>query len=194
MRKHFFALALIGATALILTTSCGGGSSNGKGGEAAATDKPKPADNHYTEKDLVQKDLTADGINATVLAPKDAYVIWSKDKSEATVYGGKFFKFSINVSDTEQTAEGLYEILKPLVSNTQVNPDFVKFVEDKETGWLKENKGGKLSFVILVPRKAGNYKISDGMAFDDSPDQNTDYTAEDIKAEYAAGRSFKAKS
>jgi hypothetical protein len=192
MKKHFFALTLIGATALILTAGCGGGPSTEKGAEAAA-DKPQPADKHYTAMDLVQKDLTADGINATVLAPKDAYVIWSKDKSEAYIYGGKFFKITVNVADTVQTAENTYEVLKPIVMNTAVNPDFVKFVEDKETGWLKESKGGKLSFVILFPRKAGSYMVSDGMAYDYSPDHSSDYTADDIYTEYAAGRSFKGK-
>jgi len=194
MKRHFFALTLIGAVAFILTTSCGGGSSSTeKGGETASADKPHPADKHYTEKDLVQKDLTADGINATVLAPKDAYVIWSKDKSDAYVYGGKFFKITVNVSDTVQSAEDAYAMLKPIVMNTSVNPDFVKFVDDRETGWLKESKGGKLGFLILFPRKAGSYKVSDGMAFDDSPDQSSEYTADDIKTEYAAARSFKAK-
>ncbi|MCW3125717.1 MAG: hypothetical protein JWO03_1375 [Bacteroidetes bacterium] len=194
MRKQFLTLTLIGAVAMILTTSCGGGSKSGAEGSAPATsDKPKPADNHYTEKDLVQKDLTADGINASILAPKDASVIWASDKREAYVYGGKFFKVTVYVADTVTSADENYELVKTMATNKELNPGFVKLADEKGTGFLKESKDNKFDFVLYVPRKSGSYHLSDGIPYDSSPDQSTEYTPADIKTEYAAARSFTAK-
>ena len=186
MKKQFLTLTLIGALALILTTSCGGGSSTPA--------KPEPADIHYTAKDLVLKDLSADGIPATILAPKNATVIWTDDKREAYVYGGKFFKVTIYVRDTTTSAEEANEEYRAIVTNKEVNPDFVKFVEESGTGYLREDKGNQLSFLIFVNRKAGgHYNLHDGITYDFSPDHSTDYTPDDIKVEYAAAKSFTFK-
>lgn len=187
MKKLFLVFA---APAVLFLSSCGGGSSSenkteGAGSEQAATDK------HFKAEDLVDLDMSASGMNVIAKAPKDSKIIAYETDHSQNVYGGKFFKMSYKFIDGG--VEDNMELFKSMATDKDLNPSFDKLEDETANGFLKANKDGKLSFIYLVDVDGKTLVISDGMPYDVSPDQSTDYTPDDIRAEYAAAKACTAK-
>lgn len=183
---------VLAAPAILFLSSCGSGSSteNKTDGEAANS-SPAPSEAHFKETDLVDLDLSSAGINAVAKAPKDSKIIKYETDGSQNVYGGKYFKMSYKFIDGT-VAENL-EMFKAMATDKELNPGFDKLEDETENGYLKKTTDGKLSFVHMIDLDGKTLVITDGIPYDISPDQSTEYTADDIRTEYAAAKACKAK-
>jgi hypothetical protein len=170
----------------IILSSCGGGAAK-EGAEAES----KVTETHYTAADLVDFDLSTSGIPLVTKAPKDARVIKSTNNKDITVYGGKFFK--VTFSEMDGTAEENISSMKSIVSDKELNPSFEKFEAEDKNGFLKINKEGKLAFSCFYDANGKTILAQEGMQYDLSPDQFSDYSAEDVKLMFEAAKATKAK-
>lgn len=185
-------LFLMAAFAALFFTACGGSDKKAEEGEAAATEAAAPADKHYTAAELVDLDLSAQGVNAVVKAPAGAEVKKSSDGREVYVQAGKFFKMT--VKNNEGSSADFLGMVKPMASDKELNPSFDKFEEESATGYLKKNTDGKMSFMHMIDKADGNsLVISEGVPFDVNSDGNTEYSADDVKVMYEAAKAAKAK-
>lgn len=184
---------MMALVAALIVTSCGGGEKKGAEGEAAGAEAAAaPADKHYTAAELVDLDLSAQGVNAVVKAPAGAEIKKSSDGREVYVQAGKFFKMT--VKNNEGASADFLGMVKPMASDKELNPSFDKFEDETETGYLKKNTDGKMSFLHMIDKADGNsLVISDGVAYDYNSDGNTEYSADDIKVMYEAAKASKAK-
>jgi hypothetical protein len=186
-------IILTGCVALtLMLTSCGGS------GEKAATEitatestEPKVNETHYTAADLVDLDLSSNGIPLTVKAPKDSKVMVYKTNGDVCVYGGKFFKLTF--SQMDGAMEDNKEMIKSMIVDKEINPSFEKMEAEDQNGFLKLDKSGKVSFRQFVQAGQKTVIISEGMPYDISPDQFTDYTNDEIKVMYEAAKTAVAK-
>ncbi len=187
---------LTGCIALSLVlTSCGGSGNKTEAGNAAAsTEAPaEPAVNetHFKLSDLVDLDLSSNGIPVTVKAPKDSKVIVYKTNGDVCVYGGKFFKLTFSQMDGA-LADNM-EMIKGMIVDKELNPSFGKIEAEDANGFLKADKDGKVSFRQFVQAGEKTVIISEGMPYDISPDQFTDYSNDDIKTMYEAAKTAVVK-
>ena len=197
MKKQILTLTMIGAVAMVLTSACGGSSSSATTTSATdtlttttTTATSAPAEKHLATSDLVKKDFSTDGLDVTMLAPSDARLIWTTDKKQAFVYGGKFFKITV-MKDSAGNAKSNYDFAIYIDTTKDGNPDAVKLLESDALGYLKQKKDSTLDFNVFVQRKPrGSYFILSGIPYDYSPDKSTAYTAADIRTMYAAARSI----
>ena len=186
------------ATSLIVA-SCGSSStpsdSQATTPVVAPVEKTEPAvavnETHYEVTDLVDLDLSANGIPVITKAPKDAKIMTYDLPKSVIVYGGKFFKLTFEASEGS-VAENL-DGLKSIATNKDVNPNFDKLEVDEKNGFLKKNKDGKLSFIYMVSAGGKAVSIVEGMPYDISPDQFSDYSADDVKLMFEAAKATKAK-
>ncbi len=74
-----------------------------------------------------------------------------------------------------------------------MNPSFDKFEEEDTHSFLKKNKEGRLTFTHGLEADGKTILVSEGMPYDISPDQFSDYSADDIKIMYEAAKATKAK-
>jgi hypothetical protein len=187
-------MGLIGVTLLSsLLISCGGGSDTKEEVKSTETTATETAisEKHYTAADLVEFDLSSAGINVITLAPKGAKTIKYEVNGNITVYGGKFFKNTFSFLDgivADQMSES-----KSMQSNKELNPSFDKFEQEDETGFLSKKTDGTLSFTRMVQVGTKTLFIQEGMPYDVSPDQFTEYSPEDIKIMYEAAKATKIK-
>lgn len=180
---------LIGSFAVSLTlSSCGGGASTQSNGKEAAetTASAAPTDVHYKLTDLVDLDLSAHGLPVIVKAPKDAKVIPYSVNGDICIYGGKFFK--ITVSQMDGALDQNLGTMKAIVADKEMNPSFDKFEVEDDNSFLKRNTKGELAFLSGMQWGEKTVFIADGIPFDISPDQFTDYPAEDVKLMYEAAK------
>jgi hypothetical protein len=168
----------------IILSSCGGGAAKG-GAET------KSNETHYQIADLVDLDLSTSGMAIVTKAPKDATIIKSKNNTDVTVYGGKFFK--VTFSEMDGAVEDNIGTMKSIVSDKEINPSFDKFEAEEKNGFLKKNKEGKLAFSCFTGAGGKTILAQEGMQYDLSPDQFTDYSPEDVKLMYEAAKATKAK-
>ncbi|MFN8286105.1 MAG: hypothetical protein U0V74_05090 [Chitinophagales bacterium] len=189
MKKLFLVLA---APAVLFLSSCGGGSKTDEKAEGTSeTSAPAASETHFKEADLVDLDMSSAGINVVAKAPKDSKIIKYEVDGSQNVYGGKFFKMSYKFMDG--TVADNMALIKGMATDKELNPGFDKLEDETENGFLKKTTDGKLSFVHMLDLDGKTLIISDGMPYDVSPDQSTDYTADDIRTEYAAAKACKAK-
>lgn len=184
---------LTGCVALtLMLTSCGGSAEKTTGdGTVTESTEPKVNETHFTAADLVDLDLSTNGIPMTVKAPKDAKVMVYKTNGDVCVYGGKFFKLTF--SQMDGAMEDNMEMIKSMIVDKEINPSFDKIEAEDQNGFLKLDKGGKASFRQFVQSGQKTVIISEGMPYDISPDQFTDYTNDDIKVMYEAAKTAAAK-
>jgi PBP1b-binding outer membrane lipoprotein LpoB len=185
---------LTGCIALtFVLTSCGG-SANKTTTEGAATEassEPAINETHFKVSDLVDLDLTSNGIPLTVKAPKDSKVLVYKTNGDVCVYGGKFFKLTFSQMDGAM-ADNM-DMIKGMIVDKELNPSFGKIEAEDANGFLKADKDGKVSFRQFVQTGEKTVIISEGMPYDISPDQFTDYSNDDIKVMYEASKTAVAK-
>ena len=183
------------AAVSILLTACGGGSAD-KSNTVSTPEAPIPAapnaiDNHFTVADLVDLDISADGIPVIVKAPKEAKIIKYAVEHSVVVYGGKFFKMTYSSMDGK-VADNI-NMMRMMATNKEMNTSFNKLESDSPNGFLKSDTKGKLNFIYGVLAGGKTVIITDGMPIDISPDKFTDYTADDIKLMFEAAKGAKAK-
>jgi hypothetical protein len=190
--KKVFLLSALAAL-MFTTYSCKGDkAAEAKDGEAPTTEAAAPEEKALVFAEFTDLDLSPAGFPMTIKAPKDAKVTKGEIEGEVYVYGGKRFKLSIKeMSGSAETAVGA---MKELQADAEMNPSFDKLVEDQPTYYLKANKDGALSFVFAV-NKNEEYcmMVTEGVPFDQSPDQFTDYSADDVKLMLEAAKTLKAK-
>lgn len=177
----------------LVLTSCGG-SANKTTTEGAATEassEPAINETHFKVSDLVDLDLTSNGIPLTVKAPKDSKVLVYKTNGDVCVYGGKFFKLTFSQMDGAM-ADNM-DMIKGMIVDKELNPSFGKIEAEDANGFLKADKDGKVSFRQFVQTGEKTVIISEGMPYDISPDQFTDYSNDDIKVMYEASKTAIAK-
>jgi hypothetical protein len=189
--KKLFLLSTIAALAFT-TYSCKGD----KAAEAGTATKAKTEEKAAEDKPLngaefVDLDLSSEGMPIILKAPKDAKIIKSTTEGELFVYGGKRFK--LTVSKREGTAENNVGMIKELQADKELNPSFDKLVDEKPTAFMKADTKGKVSFTVGIPTGESSVIIQEGMTFDQSPDQFTDYTNDDINLMYDAANTAVAK-
>ncbi len=179
----------------LVLTSCGGsGDKTATDGAAATTEassEPAINETHFKVSDLVDLDLTSNGIPVTVKAPKDSKVMVYKTNGDVCVYGGKFFKMTF--SQMDGTLADNMEMIKGMIVDKELNPSFGKIEAEDANGFLKADKDGKVSFRQFVQAGEKTVIISEGMPYDISPDQFTDYSNDDIKVMYEAAKTAVAK-
>ncbi len=189
--KLFLATAL---AALAFTTySCKGDkATEGTEAETAETEAAAPA-KPLVFAEFVDLDLSSNGMPMVIKAPKDAKIIKSTiSEDEIFVYGGERFKLTLK--KMSGTAENSVATMKELQADKDLNPSFDKLVEDLPTSYLKASKDGTLSFITAVTTSEEScIMVQEGMIGDQSPDQFTDYSADDIRLMYEAAKTLKAK-
>lgn len=185
--KKSLLLAAI-ATLAITTYSCNGSKSEGA---AAATEETAAPEKPLVFAEFVDLDLSSYGIPVVTKAPKDAKVIKSTTEGEIFVYGGKLFKLTFSIR--EGNAEESVGLIKEMTGDKEMNPGFDKFVTEDPTGFVKQNNEGKLAFTYGVTTGQSSVVIQEGMSHDQSPDQFTDYSADDVKLMYEAAKATVAK-
>lgn len=187
--KNKKTLLLAAISTLAMTAySCGSKSE----GEAPKTEEAAAApEKPLLFAEFVDLDLSADGIPVVVKAPKGAKVIKSTTEGELFVYGGKVFKLTL--STHEGTPEEAVGVIKEMTGDKELNPGFDKFVTEDPTGFVKQNTEGKLAFTYGVAVGESTVIIQEGMGYDQSPDQFTDYSADDVKLMYEAAKATVAK-
>lgn len=190
MKNRKFLLFAAIATLTFTTYSCNGNKSEGAT-EVAATEETAAPEKPLVFAEFVDLDLSSYGIPVVTKAPKDAKVIKSTTEGEVFVYGGKLFKLTFSIH--EGTAEESVGLIKEITGDKEMNPGFDKFVAEDPTGFMKQNKEGKLAFTHGVTTGQSSVIIQEGMGFDQSPDQFTDYSADDIKLMYEAAKATVAK-
>ena len=178
------------AAVSIILTACGGGSTD-KSNTAAIPEAPKANENHFTAADLVDLDLSANGIPVIVKAPKGAKIIKYDVDNSIAVYGGKFFKMTYSAMDG--AVKDNIDMMRSMATNKEMNTSFNKLESDAPNGFLKSDTKGKLNFIYGVLAGGKTVIITDGMPLDISPDKFTDYTADDIKVMFEAAKGAKAK-
>jgi len=189
MKNKKFLLVAIFASLAFATYSCNGNKSeNVAATEETATAAPEKP---LVFAEFVDLDLSSYGIPVVTKAPKDAKVIKSTTEGEVFVYGGKVFKLTF--ANREGNAEESVGIIKGITSDKEINTSFDKFVTEDPTGFIRQNKDGKLSFTYGVTTGTSSVVIQQGMSFDQSPDQFTDYSADDVKLMYEAAKATIAK-
>lgn len=173
--------------------SCGGSEAKTTT-EAAATETSSEAavnETHFKVSDLVDLDLSSNGIPLMVKAPKDSKVMVYKTNGDVCVYGGKFFKLTFSQMDGVLTDN--MEMIKGMIVDKELNPSFGKIEAEDANGFMKSDKDGKVSFRQFVQAGEKTVIISEGMPYDISPDQFTDYSNDDIKVMYEAAKTAVAK-
>ncbi|AWH84855.1 hypothetical protein HYN59_06815 [Flavobacterium album] len=190
MKNKLFLLSAIAALAFT-TYSCKGDKAKEGTETEAATEAPAAEDKPLVGSEFVDLDLSGEGIPIILKAPKDAKIIKSTTEGELFVYGGKRFK--LTVSKNEGTAEEAVGNIKVLSTDKELNPSFDKLVDDKPTAFMKADTKGKLSFTVGITTGESSVIIQEGMGFDQSPDQFTDYTNDDINLMYDAANTAVAK-
>jgi hypothetical protein len=177
----------------LVLTSCGG-SANKATTEGASTETSAESainETHFKVADLVDLNLSSNGIPMTVKAPKDSKVMVYKTNGDVCVYGGKFFKLTFSQMDGV-LADNM-EMIKGMIVDKELNPSFGKIEAEDANGFLKSDKEGKVSFRQFVQTGEKTVIISEGMPYDISPDQFTDYTNDDIKVMYEAAKTAVVK-
>lgn len=187
-------LILTACVALSISlTSCGGGEHKA-GNETAstqATAEPAVNETHYKMADLVDLDLSAHGIPVTFKAPKDSKVMVYKANGDVCVYGGKFFKLTFSQMDGA-VADNM-DMIKSMIMDKELNPSFAKIEAEDANGFLKADTQGKVSFRQFVQAGDKTIIVSEGMPYDLSPDQFTDYSNDDVKLMYEAAKTTVTK-
>ncbi len=186
--KKFLLVAAIAMLAFSTYSWNGNKSENAAATEETATAAPEKP---LVFAEFVALDLSSYGIPVVTKAPKDAKVIKSTTKGEVFVYGGKLFKLTFSIH--EGNAEESVGMIKEITGDKEMNPGFDKFVTEDPTGFIKQNKEGKLAFTYGVTTGKSSVIIREGMTFDQSPDKFTDYSADDVKLMYEAAKATKAK-
>lgn len=185
---------LTGCIALTFALSSCGGSSEKPATDGAATETSAESainETHFTINDLVDLDLSSNGIPMTVKAPKDSKVMVYKTNGDVCVYGGKFFKLTF--SQMDGAVEDNMDMIKGMIVDKELNPSFGKIEAEDQNGFMKSDKEGKVSFRQFVQAGQKTVIISEGMPYDISPDQFTDYTNDDIKVMYESAKTAVAK-
>lgn len=177
--------------ASVMLMSCGGNGDKAAAGEATATDAAAATDKHYTAADLVDLDLSSSGIAVVTKAPKDAKVMKYEVNGDICVYGGKFFKLTFSTMDG--AAVDNFSMLKEMTSDKELNSSFDKFEAEDGDSFLKKNKKGEFAFIRSIDAGGKTVNISEGMPYDISPDQFSDYSADDVKIMYEAAKATAAK-
>jgi hypothetical protein len=183
-------------TSILATTifiSCGGGekAEDGTATETATINETALTETHFTMTDLVDFDMSSTGINVITKAPKNAKTFKYDANGNISVYGGKFFKISFSYLDG--SVADVISSIKGSLTDKEMNPSFDKVEMEDETGFLIKSTDGKLSFNHGIQVGDKTLIISEGMPYDISPDQFTDYTAEDVKLMYEAAKATKIK-
>jgi hypothetical protein len=189
-------LLIAGFTLSLMLMSCGSSSEASAKNEPAATvsesTEPVIDETHFKVSDLVDLDMSANGIPLVTKAPKGAKLMKYEVDGSTTVYGGKNFKITFKKWDG--TAAENHADMKEVVGNKEVNVSFDKFEVEDKTGFMRKDKSGQLTFLYYVDLPGGGcYEISEGMPFDISPDKFFDYTPDDVKVMYEAARATVAK-
>jgi hypothetical protein len=157
---------------------------------------------HYSAADLVDFDLSANGLPIITKAPQGARVIIEKSSGDIIVYGGKFFKITFKKNDFKnpfsddeefENIAAVIDFYKSMASDADMNPSFDKFEIEEENGYLKKNKDGKLSFLCGLKVGTNAVLMSEGMTYDLSPDKYTDYSVDDVKVMFQAAKATKIK-
>ena len=175
----------------LMLMSCGS-STEPAAAEGTATEAAAPTtDVHYAVADLVDLDLTDHGIAVITKAPKDAKVMKYEVNGNICVYGGKFFKLTFSKMDGN--ADDTFNDIKSLVVDKELNPSFSGFEAEDKNSFLKKNTDGQLAFTHALDAGGAAIIIQEGMPYDISPDQFSDYAAEDVKIMYEAAKATKAK-
>ncbi|RZJ70740.1 hypothetical protein [Flavobacterium sp.] len=185
-KKNLLVLTAIAALS-ITAYSCNGS----KSAEGATAEENATPEKPLVFAEFVDLDLSSYGIPVVTKAPKDAKVIKSTTEGEIFVYGGKAFKLTFMLR--EGTAEESVGQIKEMTGDKEMNPSFDKFVTEDPTGFIKSNKEGKLSFTYGVTTGESSVIIQEGMTYDQSPDQFTDYSPADVKLMYEAAKASVAK-
>ncbi len=189
--KKLFLLSALAAFAFT-TYSCKGDKTAEAGTQTEAkTEEKAVEDKPLNGAEFVDLDLSSEGIPIVLKAPKDAKIIKSTTEGELFVYGGKRFK--LTVSKRDGTAESSVGMIKELQADKELNPSFDKLVDDKPTAFMKADTKGKVSFTVGITTGGSSVIIQEGMTFDQSPDQFTDYTNDDINLMYDAANTAVAK-
>lgn len=190
-KKSFLLSALVALAMSVY--SCKGDKIHAEGAEAeTAETETAAAEKPLVFAEFAELDLSTEGMPITIKAPKDAKVIKGSVEGEVYIYGGKRFKLS--VKQMAGTAESTVATLKELQADKELNPSFDKLVEDQQTYYLKANNDGTLSFITAVTTgEESCILVQEGMPHDQSPDQFTDYTVEDIKLMFETAKTLKAK-
>ncbi|MEL1243615.1 hypothetical protein AAEO56_05025 [Flavobacterium sp. DGU11] len=192
MKNKVFLVTALAALALTTYSCKGDKAAEGKATEAEATSEtPAAEDKPLVGSEFVDLDLSSEGIPIILKAPKDAKIIKSTTEGELFVYGGKRFK--LTVSKRDGTAENSVGMIKELQADKELNPSFDKITDDKPTAFMKADTKGKLSFTVGITTGESSVIIQEGMGFDQSPDQFTDYTNDDINLMYDAANTAVAK-
>ena len=187
-------MILTGCIALsIALTGCGSSETKTTTESAATETSSEPAINetHFNVTDLVDLDLSSNGIPVTVKAPKDSKVMVYKTNGDVCVYGGKFFKLTFSQMDGS-VADNM-DMIKGMIVDKDLNPSFGKIEAEDASGFLKSDKDGKVSFRQFIQAGEKTVIISEGMPYDLSPDQFTDYSNDDVNVMYEAARTAVAK-
>ncbi|MCD6066397.1 MAG: hypothetical protein K0S33_1223 [Bacteroidetes bacterium] len=184
-----------GCAAAFMLMSCGSSSEatpvTGTDTAATVSAESKMDETHFKMTDLVDLDLSSYGIPLITKAPKGSKVMKYEVSGEICVYGGKFFKTTF--SSMEGTIDENLPDMKTITGDKELNPGFDKFEVEDKNGFLKKNTKGELAFLYYVEVNGASYMIKEGMPFDISPDQFTDYGTEDVKLMYEAAKSTIAK-
>lgn len=141
--------------------------------------------------DFVDLDLSSEGMPVVIKAPKDARIIEGGDQ-RLFIYGGKRFKLTLEVNE-DDTAEEYLEYSKAIVMDKEINPDFDKFIDESDNGFLSKDTYDIYWFYAAVPYGDSCIVIEEGMDFDKSPDQFTLYSEEDTKLMYQSAASAVVK-
>ncbi|MCW4469315.1 hypothetical protein OGH69_10090 [Flavobacterium sp. MFBS3-15] len=164
----------------------------GAGTETAETETAAPEEKPLVFAEFTELDLSPEGMPVTIKAPKDAKVIKGSIEGEVYVYGGKRFKLS--VKQMSGTAESTVATMKELQADKDLNPSFDKLVEDQPAYYLKASTDGTLSFIYAITTgDESSILVQEGMPHDQSPDQFTDYSNDDVKLMLEAAKTLKAK-
>lgn len=177
----------------MMMAACGSSEHKADNQGAATEVASEPAINetHFTAADLTDLDLSANGIPVTVKAPKNAQVMVYKTNGDVCVYGGKFFKLTFSQMDGA-VADNM-DMIKAMITDKDLNPSFGKIEAEDANGFMKSDKDGKVSFRQFVQAGDKTVIISEGMPYDISPDQFTDYSNDDINVMYEAAKTTVAK-
>ncbi len=188
MKKQLLILSAIALTQFF--TACG--SSESKPGDATGSETEAPVDVHYTVADFADLDLSANGINATMKAPKGATVKKSGDGS-LVVQAGKYFQMHIK-SNPESSAEEFVGFSREMASDKDMNSSFSKMAVDEEFGFISEKSNGELNFVWVVPQGDGCIVTGNGVPYADALDGYTDVPPPaDLKVMWEAAKTITVK-
>ena len=190
--KKMILLCGFAALALSISSCKGDKTANGETAvsetETVVEDEPLVVEDEPLDgAKFVDLDLGSEGLPVALKAPKDAKIIESSTEGTLFVYGGKRFKLTLS-SVEDQSVEEYVALLREFKKDPEMNPSFDKFIYDDATGYMAADKDGKLTFTVGVPVGDNCVIIQEGIDFDKSPDQFTDYTAEDVQLMYDAAR------